>query len=138
MDGRRTARREAPGLALDFDSAGTADYHIGDPPDVRSQQAARRRGYDISQLRARQLQVADFQRFDLLLAMDEENLAQMRRLAPPEQAARARLFLDYAVDAPCRAVPDPYYGGADGFDTVLDLAEHGVRALLRELAAARG
>ena len=132
---RELARREAPALDLHFDSAGTAGYHIGDPPDARSQRAALARGYDLSTLRARQLQREDFSRFDLLLAMDEENLVQMRRLAPRGSADRARLFLSFAPDATHRFVPDPYYGDATGFDTVLDLAEHGVRGLLRSLAA---
>ena len=82
-----------PSVPLEFDSAGTAGYHIGDPPDARSVQAARRRGYDLSALRARQLQTADFKRFDLLLAMDEENLVEMQALAPQGGAGRAKLFL---------------------------------------------
>lgn len=134
---RELARREAPHLALHFDSAGTADYHVGDPPDARSMSAARARGYDISALRARQLQRADFQHFDLLLAMDAENLSNMLRIAPAGGAERARLFLDYARDAGTRSVPDPYYGGAAGFERVIDLAEHGVRGLLRDISAAQ-
>lgn len=134
---RALAQREAAHLQLQFDSAGTADYHVGDPPDARSIRAARARGYDISLLRARQLQRADFQQFDLLLAMDEENLANMLRIAPASHAQRARLFLDYAPDAGIRSVPDPYYGDAGGFERVLDLAEHGVRGLLRGISAAQ-
>ncbi|HYP81052.1 MAG TPA: low molecular weight protein-tyrosine-phosphatase [Steroidobacteraceae bacterium] len=134
---RELARREAPALDLEFDSAGTAGYHIGDPPDARSVQAARHRGYDLSALRARQLQPGDFERFDLLLAMDEENLAQMQSMAPRGGAGRARLFLSFAPEAGHRSVPDPYYGDAAGFDTVLDLAEHGVRGMLRSLATAQ-
>jgi protein-tyrosine phosphatase len=134
---RELARREAPQLALHFDSAGTADYHIGDPPDARSVSAARSRGYDISSLRARQLQRADFQHFDLLLAMDAENLSNMLRIAPADGAQRARLFLDHALDAGTRSVPDPYYGDAAGFERVIDLAEHGVRGLLRDISAAQ-
>lgn len=130
---RELARREAPHLDLHFDSAGTADYHVGDPPDARSIRAARARGYDLSALRARQLVRDDFQRFDLLLAMDEQNLAHMLRLAPPGHAGRARLFLDYALDAGLNCVPDPYYGDAAGFERVIDLAERGVRGLLRDL-----
>jgi len=132
---RRLAQLEFPELQLQFDSAGTAGYHIGAPPDPRSQEAARRRGYDISDLRARQLCAADFTHFDLLLAMDEENLEQIRALAPTAARSRARLFLSYAQDAGCRAVPDPYYGGPDGFETVLDLAEHGCRSLFLAIAA---
>lgn len=134
---RELARREAPHLQLQFDSAGTAGYHIGDPPDRRSQRAAMARGYDLSALRARQLQREDFTRFDLLLAMDDENLSAMRRLAPRDAVDRARLFLSFAPEATHRCVPDPYYGEASGFDTVLDLAEHGVRALLHSLQAQR-
>lgn len=134
---RELARREAAHLALQFDSAGTADYHNGDPPDARSVRAAFARGYDLSALRARQLQREDFLRFDLLLAMDEDNLAGMLRMAPPSHAHRARLFLDYAPHAGLRSVPDPYYGDAAGFERVIDLTEQGVRGLLRDLSAAQ-
>jgi protein-tyrosine phosphatase len=133
---RQLATREAPHLPLQFDSAGTADYHIGAAPDARSQRHALARGYDISGLRARQLTPGDFRRFDLLLAMDEDNLAAMRALAPPGHAERARLFLSYSSGG-ARAVPDPYYGGPEGFETVLDLAEHGSRTLFVALAAIR-
>ncbi len=132
---RQLAAREAPQLQLEFDSAGTAGYHIGDAPDARSQRHALARGYDISGLRARQLSAGDFRRFDLLLAMDEDNLADMRALAPHGYAERARLFLSSSDGA--RAVPDPYYGGPDGFEAVLDLAEHGSRSLFVALAAIR-
>jgi len=135
---RALAAREAPQLALQFDSAGTADYHIGHPPDARSVKSAMKRGYDLSTLRARQLNADDFRRFDLLLAMDEDNLAQMRQIAPRGLADRAQLFLDLAPHPDYRSVPDPYYGGAAGFDTVLDLAEHGVRGLFVALAARKG
>jgi protein-tyrosine phosphatase len=131
---RELAAREAAHLGLSFDSAGTADYHIGDPPDPRSRRAALTRGYDISGLRARQLLPEDFRRFDLLLAMDENNLRDMRTIAPAGLGDRAQLFLSYAPDAGTSAVPDPYYGGAEGFETVLDLAEHGSRALFVAIA----
>jgi protein-tyrosine phosphatase len=134
---RELARREAAHLTLDFDSAGTADYHVGDPPDPRSIRAALARGYDLSSLRARQLHRRDFQHFDLLLAMDEENLSSMLRIAPAGHADRARLFLDYAREAGTNSVPDPYYGDADCFDRVIDLAEQGVRGLLRGLSTAQ-
>ncbi len=126
---RLLAQREAAHLQLRFDSAGTADYHIGRPPDRRSLKAAAARGYDISGLRARQLEVEDFRRFDLLLAMDEDNLRDMQALAPAGLEQRAQLFLTFAPALHRPAVPDPYYGGAAGFETVLDLAEHGSRAL---------
>lgn len=134
---RHLAAREAAHLGLQFDSAGTAGYHIGDAPDARSQKAALARGYDISGLRARQLAAEDFRRFDLLLAMDEDNLRDMRAIAPRGLAGRARLFLSYWPESGHRSVPDPYYGEADGFETVLDLAEHGARALFVALAAIR-
>lgn len=132
---RELAAREAAHLGLSFDSAGTADYHIGDPPDPRSRRAALARGYDISGLRARQLLPEDFRRFDLLLAMDGNNLRDMRNIAPAGLGDRAQLFLSYAPDAGTSAVPDPYYGGAAGFETVLNLAEHGSRALFVAIAA---
>lgn len=131
---RVLAEREAAHLQLSFDSAGTANYHIGAQPDPRSRLAAAARGYDISDLRARQLQPDDFRRFDLLLAMDEDNLRDMRAIAPPGLHDRAQLFLKYAPAVRRRAVPDPYYGGPDGFETVLDLAEHGSRALFVAIA----
>jgi protein-tyrosine phosphatase len=132
---RTLAVREAPQLQLEFDSAGTGGYHIGDPPDPRSKRAALARGYDLSTLRARQLQVEDFRHFDLLLAMDEDNLDAMRTLAPTGLSSRAQLFLSYARPPLPRNVPDPYQGGPADFDTVLDLAEHGVRELFVALAA---
>jgi protein-tyrosine phosphatase len=134
---RQLAAAEFPHLPLQFDSAGTADYHTGDAPDPRTQAAARRRGYDLSRLRARQLMVEDFSRFELLLAMDGENLQAMRLLAPPEARSRVRLFLSYPPEAGS-AVPDPYYGGPDAFETVLDLAEQGCRALFVAIAAQVG
>jgi protein-tyrosine phosphatase len=134
---RRLAQLEAPHLELEFDSAGTAGYHIGAAPDPRSQQAAYARGYDISSLRARQVQTADFHRFDLLLAMDAENLTAMQSMAPAGARDRAQLFLSYAPHPGCQSVPDPYYGGPEGFETVLDLAEHGARGLFVAFAARR-
>lgn len=134
---RTLAAREAAHLNLQFDSAGTADYHIGAAPDARSQRAALSRGYDISVLRARQLQPQDFQHFDLLLAMDADNLRDMRAIAPRGLEGRAQLFLSYLEGAGAGPVPDPYYGDAKGFETVLDLAEQGSRALFVALAAVR-
>lgn len=132
---RSLAAREAPHLKLEFDSAGTAGYHIGEPPDRRSQRHGARRGYDLSALRARQLQAVDFERFDLLLAMDEDNLEAMRRIAPTALRERARMFLSFVPgEAADRTVPDPYYGGPAGFEQVIDLAELGVRALIVAVA----
>ena len=94
-----------------------------------------RRGYDLAPLRARRVQRADFVRFDLLLAMDEANLVRLRGIAPPQASERAQLFLDYAGDMSRSDVPDPYYGGKEGFEEVLDLVEEASRRLLQRLAS---
>jgi len=130
---RGIAAREFPRLPLYVDSAGTANYHAGEPPDRRSVAAARRRGYDIAGLRARQLAVTDFESFDYLLAMDRGNLGQMQALRPEACGAQVGLFLEYAkLDRD--EVPDPYYGGVEDFEHVLDLCEAGARGLLARLA----
>ncbi len=128
---REIAAREAPTLITQVDSAGTADYHIGEPPDRRSVATARRRGYDISGLRARQVTAADFSRFDLLMAMDESNVAALARVAPPGGMSRVRLCLSYAPEGTVSEVPDPYYGGPADFERVVDLCELAARGLLR-------
>jgi protein-tyrosine phosphatase len=130
---RELARREAPELTIEIDSAGTAGYHVGEPPDSRAQAAARRRGYDMSGLRARKVENEDFRRFDLILAMDEDNLATLRQQAPDAARERVRLFLEFATDADRVDVPDPYYGGANGFEEVLDLVESASLGLIRQL-----
>lgn len=129
------ARVATAGLAarIGADSAGLGDWHVGEAPDPRTQDAARGRGYDLSRLRARQVRAADFDDFNLLLAMDRGHERALRRLAPPARIARVRLFLDYADGVGVREVPDPYYGGADGFEHVLDLVEAGVDGLLRSV-----
>jgi protein-tyrosine phosphatase len=115
------------------DSAGTLDYHVGDPPDPRAQAAAKRRSYDLSRLRGRQVKGEDFERFDYLLAMDRDNLAYLHRLSPPDHRAKVQLFLEYATNASLREVPDPYYGSAEGFERVLDLVEDASRGLLAQI-----
>jgi len=115
------------------DSAGTHDYHVGEPPDERTQAHALRRGYDLSALRARQVVGEDFERFDLLLAMDRGHLRILQRLAPPAHRHKLRLFMDFATTRRRDEVPDPYYGGARGFDEVLDMVEDAARGLLEEL-----
>lgn len=130
---RDIARREAPGLVTEVDSAGTADYHVGEPPDPRTCRVAARRGYDLSDLRARQVESPDFERFDLLLAMDRANLQALRQLAPPTHRGRVQLFLEYAGHATLSEVPDPYYGDEAGFIQVLDLAEEASRRLVARL-----
>ena len=116
-----------------IDSAGTHDYHIGDPPDMRTQRAAQLRGYDMSLLRGRQVDEGDFRRFDYVLAMDHANLAILQRLAPPDSATQAQLFLGYARHHAEREVPDPYFGGADGFERVLDMVEDAAQGLFEEI-----
>jgi protein-tyrosine phosphatase len=115
------------GLAgeIDVDSAGTGGWHVGEPPDPRALAAARERGLTLGGV-ARQITRDDFGNFDLILAVDDENLHQLRRLTPPGAAERVRKLA-------ARDVPDPYYGGPDGFDHVLDLLEKDCRALLDEL-----
>ena len=115
------------------DSAGTHDYHIGAPPDLRAQAAAARRGYDLSMLRARQVTPADFERFDYVLAMDEANLGELLPLCPDASRDRLRLLLEFAEEVERRDVPDPYYGGEQGFEDVVDLVENGARGLLAHI-----
>ncbi len=126
------ARVEKAGLAQHIltDSAGTHDYHIGGSPDARTQRTASKRGYDMSMLRGRQVEVADFASFDYVLAMDHDNLAILQRLCPLEQRVRLGLFLQYATRHKEREVPDPYYGGGDGFERVLDMVEDAAEGLL--------
>ena len=127
---RDIVAREAPDLNIEIDSAGTAAYHVGSPPDSRTRQAALRRGYDMSALRARVVEVQDFTRFDLILAMDRQNFEVLQRRAPFAARDRIRLFLEFAPDADTTEVPDPYYGGANGFEEVLDLVEAAAKGLL--------
>lgn len=126
---------EQQGLAgkIIIDSAGTHDYHIGDAPDARAQSAAARRGYDLSGLRARQVIRDDFSRFDYVLAMDQANLGLLQQQCPENYRNRLKLFLEFADDGALREVPDPYYGGAQGFEQVLDLVENAGRGLLRAI-----
>ena len=118
---------------IDSDSAGTHGYHIGSPPDHRTIAAAKERGYDLTQLRARRVSAADFAVFDLVLAMDSENRAALQRLCPPTHKDRLKLFLEFAPDLKERDVPDPYYGDRVGFEHVLDLAEAGSRGLIQAI-----
>ncbi len=129
------ARVEEVGLAkqIHIDSAGTHDYHIGEPPDTRTQRTAAKRGYDMSGLRGRQVERADFGRFDYVLAMDCANLSILERLRPRDAAPHLGLFLQFAERHAEREVPDPYYGGADGFERVLDMVEDASDGLLRHI-----
>ena len=122
---RHLAKKES--VELHVESAGTGDWHVGDPPDQRAQHHAKNRGYDLSAQRARQVRGEDFERFDMILAMDRGHLRALPKLAPAHHHAKIRLFVDG------RDVPDPYYGGPDGFEKVLDLMEAHCKRLLQEL-----
>jgi protein-tyrosine phosphatase len=121
---------------IEVDSAGTGNWHAGEPPDRRATEAAARRGYTLTG-RARQVRPHDFEHFDLLLAMDRQNLRELRTFTDdPELAKKARLLREYDLESLARmdlSVPDPYYGGPDGFETVLDQIEAACRGLLEEL-----
>lgn len=125
---------EQAGLSaqVQVDSAGTGDWHVGQAPDLRTVRAAAARGYDMRALRGRQVAVQDFSQFDLLLAMDLSNLAVLKQLRPSTASAELDLFLR-RYQLPCDEVPDPYYGGEQGFEQVLDLLELACDALLQEL-----
>lgn len=133
-EGLLRALAEQRGLSIITDSAGTDDHHAGEAPDRRAQAEMRSHGLDISDLRSRLFVRADFEHFDLLLAMDRNNLRDMLRLAPSVQhAAKARLMLDWSTHAHGGDVPDPWYGGAEGFTHVYGLLEDAVNNLLDEL-----
>ncbi|MEX3605689.1 MAG: low molecular weight protein-tyrosine-phosphatase [Burkholderia sp.] len=122
---------------IEIDSAGTGDWHVGEAPDARAQQAARGRGYDLSALRARQVAGSDFERFDLLLAMDEANLAELRHRCPAEHRHKVRLLMEFVAGTGQCEVADSYFGGAQGFEQLLDQCENvcsGLLATLRERA----
>lgn len=126
---------ERAGLSdqIEIDSAGTAAWHIGKSPDARAQAAAAMRGYDLSPLRGRQVSAADFARFDFVLAMDRSNLADLLAQCPAEQRHKVRLFLSFSSQWQNHEVPDPYYGGAEGFDHVLDMIEDASLGLLNAI-----
>lgn len=128
-------REEARRLQLDAvtDSAGTGNWHIGSPPDPRAQAVALKNGVDISGLRGRQVKPADFRRFTHLVAMDHDNLANLRRIAPPDATAKLSLLLDHVEGRAGQAVADPYYGEEDGFDVTWADVTDGARALAVKL-----
>lgn len=127
---RQQAQAAGLASALEVDSAGTHDYHVGEAPDRRAQAHALARGLDLSGLRARQLRPADFEDFDWIFAMDAGHLQALRRLAPPGHRARLSLLMDCLPDPASREVPDPYYGDAADFERVLDLTQAACRAWL--------
>lgn len=116
---------------IHVDSAGTHNYHPGSPPDDRSQEHAAKRGYQLSDLRARQITAEDFDRHDLILVMDWDNLALVQDICPSGAQKKVRRLTEFCLVSDSPVVPDPYYGGADGFDQVLDLVEDAAEGLLR-------
>lgn len=123
---------------VEFDSAGTHGYHTGNPPDPRARQAAAQRGYDLADLRARQVNEFDFARFDLILAMDRENLDLLHKACPRAHQGKLKLFLEFAANHNERLeVPDPYYGGPEGFERVLDMVEDAAEGLISHLEGMR-
>ncbi|WP_455365505.1 low molecular weight protein-tyrosine-phosphatase [Kaarinaea lacus] len=118
---------------IGIDSAGTHAYHVGEPPDPRAQKSALARGVDIGHLRARRAVAEDFERFDYVLAMDYDNLENLEPLCESQYASKLQLFLDYGSHADIKEVPDPYYGGALGFERVLDLIEDASNGLLNSI-----
>ena len=128
----RIAARGWQALVSD-DSCGTHGYHVGEAPDARAQQHALQRGYDLSDLRARQVQADDFRRHDLILAMDMQNMARLEQLCPPALQHKLHLLPQFCRQHRSPSVPDPYYGGSDGFEKVLDLVEDACDGLLQHL-----
>ena len=121
------------GLVVDVDSAGLDDFHVGEAPDVRSQRAAIRKGYDISGIKARQLSRRDFEKYDYILAMDKTHFRSLTQRCPPQYTSKIRMFLSYAPDVVAEDVPDPYYGGENGFENVLHMIEQGCKGLLDDI-----
>ena len=130
---RKLIEERAPGFDVQIDSAGTHAYHVGEPPDPRAQRAAKRRGVDLSAQRARRVTDRDFAHFELVLAMDEQNRDALLEICPPEHRGRVRLLLEFAPHVGRSDVPDPYYGGSNGFEHVLDLVEEAAAGVLEHL-----
>jgi protein-tyrosine phosphatase len=118
---------------IEIDSAGTHDYHVGKPPDARAQEAARKRGYDLSGLRGRQVCGSDFETYDYVLAMDKDNLGLLQQRCPAHLQHKVRRLLSFSKRYPNLDVPDPYYGGRSGFETVLEMVENAADGLLEEI-----
>lgn len=120
------------------DSAGTHAYHVNEPPDRRARTAAERRGFPLDDIRARRVSNEDYERFDYILAMDEDNLLILKEGAPDEHRYKVRLFLEFAEASRVMEVPDPYYGGSSGFERVLDLVEEASEGLLEAIRRESG
>ena len=129
------ARAAQAGVEVFIDSAGTGGWHVGEGPDPRAVAAGEARGYSFAGQAARKVERADFGEFDYVLAMDRQNIQNLEKLCPPAYLSKLSLFLDYAPNTTAREVPDPYYGGADGFDHVLDLVESASDGLIAALKA---
>lgn len=132
---RRKAQEAGLDHRIEVDSAGTAGYHVGSPPDRRAIVHGERRGLQMKALRGRQVSAEDFERFDFILAMDADNLADLERIRPPQARATLALLMSYAPHAGSDVVPDPYYGSADGFERVLDLVESASEGFLGSLGS---
>ncbi len=126
-------KANAQGLKLTIDSAGTISSHAREKPDHRAQKAGMARGYSFDKIRARKVTVDDFEKFDLILAMDEHNVRELAKIAPSHLMAKVKLFLEFAENFEDTEVPDPYYGGARGFQYVLDLVEDASDGLIKQL-----
>lgn len=135
---RQAVERAGLGTEFEIDSAGTHAYHIGEPPDSRAQEAAARRGVDLSGLRGRRASAEDIREFDYVLAMDRENFENLQAICPPEYSGRVQLFMEFAAGRAEREVPDPYFGGSGGFDRVLDMIEDASEGLLRHIREQQG
>lgn len=129
------AEKAGLGRTIQVDSAGTHAGHLGEPPDPRGRAALSKRGYLLGKTRSRRVVESDFARYDLILAMDQENLNDLRRLCPGDHTHKLRLFLEFAQGKEVHEVPDPYYGNTQGFERVLDLCEAGARGLIVQLQA---
>ena len=135
---RKIVQDEGYADEIYIESSGTHAYHVGESPDQRAQKTALQRGIDLSDLRAQKVRASDFENFDYLLAMDADNYAILASNCPAEHKQKLHMFLDFANDVNQRDVPDPYYGGASGFDYVFDLVEAGSRGLLKDILDRHG
>ncbi len=135
---RALVEREGLDQRILTDSAGTLAYHVGEPPDRRARETATKRGIDLSDLRARKAVAQDFERFDYLLAMDRDNYRELMAICPPGYEDRLHLFMDFAPHRPEEEVPDPYYGGPDGFEHVYELVEAAALGLLADIRGRHG
>ena len=132
-EGVLRTKAEEKGVSLEIDSCGTGDWHVGDAPDKRAQKCMKDHGYDISTLRARQFEVADFDRFDHIFVMDKENYKNVVTLAPTnDHKSKVDLFLNLSHPGENKVVPDPYFGGPDGFDQVYAMLASAAEAFLIE------